>query len=505
MTTAVINLSDLDGTNGFRLEGAAAGDISGYSVSAAGDVNGDGFDDLIVGAPYADPNGSDSGASYVVFGTSSGFASNLNLSTLNGINGFKLSGAAAGDYSGISVSGAGDVNGDGFDDLIVGAGEAGPNHSGASYVVFGKDSPFAANLNLSSLDGTNGFKLSGATAGDHSGWSVSAAGDVNGDGIDDVIVGAPGAEPNGSESGASYVVFGNAAGFGANLNLSSLDGTNGFKLSGAAGRDLSGWPVSAAGDVNGDGFDDLIIGARFADPNGNDSGASYVVFGRAFAVNVIVGTPDNDTLIGTGGNDQISGLAANDIVNGGAANDTLDGGAGIDTALFSGSLADYAVSGSASERTVSGPDGTDTLTGIERVQFSGTEQHLALDLGPGEAAANTVRIIGAAFDGPAIEQHPDWVGIGLNLFDSGLSMLQVCQLVIGSLGNLTNETFVNAVYQNVVGVPPSPGERDFYVGLLQGSGGPMTQAQLLELAANAPANEVNIDLVGLQASGVEFV
>ena len=96
-------------------------DFSGFSVSDAGDVNGDGFGDLIIGAPCADPNGSYSGASYVVFGKAGGFAANLNLSTLDGSNGFKLSGVAADDRSGRSVSAAGDVNGDGFDDLIIGA------------------------------------------------------------------------------------------------------------------------------------------------------------------------------------------------------------------------------------------------------------------------------------------------------------------------------------------------------------------------------------------------
>ena len=74
--------------------------------------------------------------------------------------------------------------------------------------------------------------------------------------------------PNGNDSGASYVVFGKAGGFAANINLSSLDGTTGFKLSGVAAVDISGRSVASAGDVNGDGFADLIVGAPGADPNG---------------------------------------------------------------------------------------------------------------------------------------------------------------------------------------------------------------------------------------------
>ena len=158
------------------------------------------------------------------------FPANIDLSTLNGTTGFKLSGVAAYDYSGFSVASAGDVNGDGFADLIIGApGVRSSGLSGTSYVVFGQASGFAANIDLSSLDGTTGFKLSGAAAGDHSGFSVASAGDVNGDGFADLIVGAGSADPNGSASGASYVVFGKASGFAANIDLSSLDGTHRFQ------------------------------------------------------------------------------------------------------------------------------------------------------------------------------------------------------------------------------------------------------------------------------------
>ena len=139
---------------------------------------------------------------------------------------------------------------------------------------------FPPSINLSSLSGADGFRLDGVATGDYSGVSVSAAGDINGDGLGDLIVGADGADPNGGNSGSSYVVFGQSTGFTATLPLSSLTGSNGFRLDGVAAGDYSGRSVSAAGDINGDGFGDLIVGAWGADPNGSYSGSSYVVFGR---------------------------------------------------------------------------------------------------------------------------------------------------------------------------------------------------------------------------------
>ncbi len=299
-----------DGSTGFVLRGIDAVDFSGYSVSAAGDVNGDGLGDVLVGAYLADPGGRTSaGESYVVFGrdpAAGGFPAGFELSSLlpanggDGSAGFVLNGINTDDRSGRWVSAAGDVNGDGLDDVLVGALRGGQIHAGESYVIFGRDpaaAGFPAEFELSSLlpasggDGSAGFVLKGIDAPDYSGVSVSAAGDLNGDGLDDVLVGAPRATPGGRyNAGESYVVFGRdrtTGGFPAKFELSSLlpanggDGSAGFVLNGIDVGDFSGWSVSAAGDVNGDGLDDVLVGAWRAAPGGrSDAGESYVVFGR---------------------------------------------------------------------------------------------------------------------------------------------------------------------------------------------------------------------------------
>ncbi|WP_366084317.1 integrin alpha [Nitrosomonas sp.] len=413
--SANMDLFGLDGNTGFRLYGGGA------SVGSAGDVNGDGFDDLIIGASRVDPYGSNSGFSYVVFGKASGFDATLDLASLDGSNGFRLDGAF-GDYSGRSVSNAGDINRDGFDDLIIGIPGVGQN--GASYVVFGKSSGFDAAINLSGLDGSNGFRLDGAI-GNELGRLARNAGDINGDGFDDVIVGAPGADPNGSLSGSSYVVFGKASGFDAVIDLSNLDSKSGFRLDGGAAYDISGRSVSGAGDVNGDGFDDLLVGAPYADPNGSLSGSSYVIFGRnSFGGgNVIEGTPGDDTLKGTPaaeifeageGNDRMFGLGGADIFEAGAGNDkitvidldfaSVDGGAGNDVLHLAGNGLDLNLA-----------DSGDHISGIETICLYGKGDNTltltAADLLNLSDTTNTLRVNGNTA-GHVIVEDGGWVDGG---------------------------------------------------------------------------------------------
>lgn len=273
---------------------AGAYEYTGLSVGALGDINGDGFADF---AASGEGEGiyNDAPASYVVFGKAGGVGGNLG--NLNGSNGFKTNSAFARDFRV-----AGDVNGDGFGDLLLGNG-----------VFFGKPSGTSEYESFSggSLNGSNGFALTG-------GFASAAAGDVNGDGFDDIIAGNPLADTKGADAGEAYVVFGKAGGFTASLDPTTVDGSNGFKIFGGGPGQKAGGAVSGAGDVNGDGFDDVVVSTE--SPN-----RFHVVFGRAsgFADGIDLATLDATTgfsIVGANG----TPVAAGDI-NGDTLGDLVVG------------------------------------------------------------------------------------------------------------------------------------------------------------------------------------
>ena len=220
-------LSGIDRSVLFNLnfQGTSSGELFGESLSDAGDVNGDGVPDLIVGAPNDDNNGFRSGSVQVFSGS-------------DGAVLYTFLGDSAGDQFGRSVSGAGDVNGDGFADLIVGAPEV-DNYGGGSARVF-------SGVDGSVLYTFDGDSSQNGSSGDSLGTSVSGAGDINGDGFDDVIVGIPFDD----NSVGSAQVF------------SGLDGSVLYTFNGDSFGDRFGASVSGAGDVNGDGVPDLIVGAK---------------------------------------------------------------------------------------------------------------------------------------------------------------------------------------------------------------------------------------------------
>ena len=212
----------------------------GNSVSSAGDVNGDGYSDVIVGAlEYS----SGRGRAYIYFGGA----------TMNNTADVIITGEAIANLFGNSVSSAGDVNGDGYSDVIIGAYRYSVLLNGRAYIYFGG----------SVMDNVADLKMTGNSGGDGFGYSVSTAGDVNGDGYSDVIVGAYGYS---SETGRAYLFYGGV----------TMDTLSDLTMTGDVAGNNFGYSVSSAGDVNGDGYSDVIAGAI---SYSSSTGRAYIFFG----------------------------------------------------------------------------------------------------------------------------------------------------------------------------------------------------------------------------------
>jgi hypothetical protein len=283
----------MDNIADVTLTGEAAGDYFGYSVSSAGDVNGDGYSDVIVGAYQNDAAGTDAGRAYIYFGGPG----------MDNITDVTLTGAVAGDHFGSSVASAGDVNGDGYGDVIVGANlnDGGETDAGRAYIYFGGVP----------MDNVADVTLTGQGAGDFFGSSVASAGDVNGDGYSDVIVGALGNDAGGTDAGRAYIYFGGA----------NMDNMADVILTGRAPGDYFGYSVASAGDVNGDGYSDVIVGANGNDAGGPDAGRAYIYFGGANMDNIA-----DVTFTGAGAGDHFgSSVASAGDVNGDGYSDVIVG------------------------------------------------------------------------------------------------------------------------------------------------------------------------------------
>ncbi len=455
-----LDLANLKVADGVRLVEDAANDLAGFSVSSAGDFNGDGIADIIIGVPNKDVGGfsGQSGSAYVVLGETSGGGFLVNGKIP--LTGIRFDGNSPGDFAGASVAGIGDINGDGFDDVFVGAPFDNSN-TGAGYVLFGK-SDTGNTVNPGQLTGKNGFIVNGLSAGDYAGYRVSAAGDINADGYDDFLISAPFAQPGGVVNGGStYVVFGTSS-FALNFDLSKLDGANGFRidnggnpLTGAGTRPLT--TVTAAGDVNGDGFDDLVVGDQHYDQT-NNTGRGYVIYGKDFTgVADFVGTTGSDTfngtvgadiIVGGAGNDVLNGLGGADAINGGVGNDAIsvtsgaffrvDGGTGIDTLIFNYSgpidFSNLDVDEATSDRG--------RIQNVEILNFANNNQansvflyldnvlDMSSDVVQG-GHSNVLTLTGTAADSLTLSSADGWVDLGGGYYGAGATSYTI--LVTGGM------------------------------------------------------------------------
>lgn len=276
-----IDLESLRTANEATRFDGAAGDAVGGNVIAT-DFNGDGIGDIVIGSHQTD-------TVYVVFGEPGGTRGQTHildsLTMMSSPQAIQITGDDDDRAFSHAMAGGDDINGDGIDDLIISAYQAGASGAPGEVFVFYGDSVVTGNLDVSDLDGTNGFKIEGSTTGESLGQKMHFVGDINADGYDDFLI-STNRQDAVIEHGASYIIFGNSNLTNPIFDLSDLDGTNGFAVTGTAATSVLD-DGGSGGDFNGDGIDDLAIAVS---NDVDDTASVYVLYGKdeAFSASISI-------------------------------------------------------------------------------------------------------------------------------------------------------------------------------------------------------------------------
>jgi hypothetical protein len=400
--------------------GEVAGDGAGLSVSSAGDVNGDGYDDLLIGAAFNSAGGTGAGQAYLILGKPSGWAMDTSLANADA----SFLGEKPNDMAGDVVSGAGDVNGDGYDDFLIASPanpDGGGDHAGQTYLIFGKASGWAMDTGLGSASAS----FWGEDAWDYSGSALAPAGDVNGDGFDDFLIGASWDGTTGAMAGITYLIFGKASGWAMDTDLSTATAS----FTGEATMDSVGSYLSPAGDVNGDGFDDFLIGAASNDENGANSGQTYLILGKASGWTKLKGLANADASFqgeaasdysgSVGGPGDVNGDGFDDILIGARSNSAQANMAGQTYVIF-GKASGWAMDSKLANANASfwgevANDGSGTSVDIAGdVNGDGYDDILLGASGSGSSAGQTYLVLGKpsgwAMDTKLLNANASFIG-----------------------------------------------------------------------------------------------
>lgn len=288
------NLSDAD----VAFVGEKAGDQAGMGMAAAGDFNRDGLADIIIGAPFNGAKGYGTGKVYVIYGRRSGWTSQMKLADAD----VSFVGEASMGLTGFSMAAVGDVNKDGYPDLAIGSHGMNTSAGKVHLILGGAASKFSKNMELSTFP-----SYKGEATYNYAGYSIAGAGDVNKDGYADFLIGAYGNSQKLSKAGKVYLILGRSGTYSANSPLSQVTS---YYL-GQAAKDFAGFTVGSAGDLNRDGRGDFLIGAPGRDEAGDGSGMVGVVYGRTGTFSNYDLGQVNARLIGQHAGDNVGSRTAN--------------------------------------------------------------------------------------------------------------------------------------------------------------------------------------------------